>query len=130
MTQPTPASPIEANPFTEGDPGENFVGREHQLRLFHSSLQGLRNKQPPHMFVAGLNGTGKSSYLYRLAGIANRDALLGAYTTLTENATDYQHISTILRAIVAGLQNIQNGKASATLNDILSDWDRATKQAI
>jgi hypothetical protein len=59
------------NPFTEQVPDRlRFVGRESELRRFETTLDGLVGRQPSHTFVAGVHGTGKTSFLSRLVEMA------------------------------------------------------------
>ncbi|HEY3103192.1 MAG TPA: ATP-binding protein [Pyrinomonadaceae bacterium] len=111
--------PHEFNPFTEQIVVEYFVGREYKLKQFRGDLSGLRAKMPNHQYIAGLNGTGKTSYLAKLVEIARDDGFLAVMPTLDAQSLSYSHISTIIRSIVAALEE-QWGEH---VPKIVSDWD-------
>src|ERR1700730_801086 len=93
-----------ANPFARGITGEYFVGREPELKRFRANLPGLRIRQPNHELVAGLEGTGKSYYLHKLAEIARQENFIGLVLTLDANVTPYLQIKPILGEIIDQLQ--------------------------
>lgn len=113
------------NPFTESVAGHYFVGREKQLKQFHLSLKGLTAGKPGHIFVAGVHGTGKTSFLYELQRIANEQQLLGVVATLDEDRSAREHLSTIIRTVIEGLE-----ARSSSPSEILNDWDRGAKSLI
>jgi signal recognition particle GTPase len=64
-------------PFNEQTAaGDFFVGREDRIKQFENYLAGLKNKNPNHMYVVGVNGTAKTSYLQKLSDIASKENLL------------------------------------------------------
>jgi hypothetical protein len=107
---------LDFNPFTEQITVEYFVGREYQLSQFRSDLGGLKAKLPNHQYVAGLHGTGKTSFLAKLADIARENQFLAAIPTLDAESLVWGQLSTILEKIIIELQTLSKNEA------ILSDW--------
>ena len=114
--------PNDFNPFTETLVSEYFVGREDQLRVFRTNLNGLRQKVPSHVFVAGLEGTGKSWYLAKLAEIAqSEDFLAPPPESLDPKSFGARaHISTILRSLIGAVENHSKDHSLS----IVADWDK------
>ncbi len=117
--------PAAFNPFTESVAGQYFVGREKQLKQFQLNLMGLKAGKPSHVFVAGVHGTGKTSFLYELQRIAEEQQLLGVVATLDEDRSAREHLSTILRTTIEGIEAKANGGS-----ELLYDWDRGAKSAM
>jgi hypothetical protein len=113
---------VRFNPFTESPAGKYFVGRENQLREFRLHLEGLKEKSPSHMYVAGVHGTGKTSYLVRLVNLASEHNIIGVLSNLDES-TPRENISSVIRALLEGVQQrfISAGQNRISLVD---DWDR------
>lgn len=112
--------PKEGNPFIEQTGVEYFVGREELLKQFKNDLKGLKAKLPNHQYVAGLQGTGKTTYLSKLVDLAKAEGFLTAMPSLDQQAPSRGHISKIMRAIVHELQQRLNV-------NYLDDWDAGSK---
>lgn len=114
--------PNDFNPFTETLVSEYFVGREDQLRVFRTNLNGLRQKVPDHFFVSGLEGTGKSWYLARLVEIAESENFLAPAPVLLDPKTfgARTHISTILSSMIRGLERHSKDHSLS----IVADWEK------
>jgi hypothetical protein len=110
------------NPFNEQKAGIYFVGREGQLELFTNRLSGLRDEVPNHLFLAGVHGTGKTSFIGRISEISKEHGFLSATTTLDSDKSGYDHIDSILRAIIKSLQNSRKGSQGAKQN-FLKDYN-------
>ena len=93
------------NPFTEASAGPYFVGRESQIQTLSINLNGLKAKNPNHLYVVGLHGAGKTSFLQKAIEIAEEEGFLGVIPILDADRLAKDHISTILRAIVKGLHS-------------------------
>jgi hypothetical protein len=107
------------NPFIEQIVVEYFVGREYKLKQFRGDLSGLKAKMPNHQYIAGVNGTGKTSYLAKLVEIAKGDGFIAVMPTLDAQSLSYGHVTTIMRSVVVGLQE-QKGDH---VPQIVNDWD-------
>ncbi|BBC33998.1 hypothetical protein SGFS_052920 [Streptomyces graminofaciens] len=103
------------NPFVEQVAGDYFVGREWQVQEFKSSLAGLEAGQPRHLYIAGLHGTGKTSYLQKLIDTSSTGSVLGVLATL-DQATAYDQASTLVKSVAAEIDH----KASTRL---IEDWE-------
>jgi hypothetical protein len=110
------------NPFTEQVAGEYFVGREEQIELFQGALAGLREGNPRHLYVAGVHGTGKTSYLAKLIEISRAGGFIGTVATLDAAASTKQHVSTILKSVIASIDAAQQPD-SAGAGALRRDWD-------
>jgi hypothetical protein len=114
-----------ANPFGRNIMGEYFVGREAELRRFQMNLSGLRNHQPNHEYVAGLEGTGKTYYLHKIAEIARSENFVGSVLILDPGVTPHVQIRTILGGIIDGLQqqwhSVRPNEPQRT--ELKNDWD-------
>ena len=120
-----------ANPFARGITGEYFVGREPELKRFRANLPGLRIRQPNHELVAGLEGTGKSYYLHKLAEIARQENFIGLVLTLDANVTPYLQIKPILGEIIDQLQyQVAKKKNKPQSGELKRDWDAGQKSTL
>src|SRR5215831_19199378 len=114
------------NPFTEQIEIQYFVGREEQLERFKEDLDGLRQKVSNHQYIAGTNGTGKSSYLAKLSDVAKNQGFVPVLTSLDPADIPSRdmsriHVTTIMRAIISQLQ-AQLGNSAP----LVADWDSKT----
>lgn len=112
--------PQEGNPFIEQAGVEYFVGREELLKQFKNDLNGLKAKLPNHQYVAGRQGTGKTTYLSKLVTMGKAEGFLTAMPSLDQQVPSRGHISKIMRAIVRELQERLNA-------NYLDDWDSGSK---
>lgn len=123
------ASAKRFNPFTENTAGEYFVGRESALLQFSISLNGLAEKRPSHIYVAGVHGTGKTSFLQKLSEISREKGFLGVVLTLDERHRGYDHVAKLLRAIIAGVDD--RIQTTGTVRKFLSaDWEKGKESSI
>jgi hypothetical protein len=111
------------NPFTEQVAGKYFVGREGQLDLFITSLNGLKNNITNHLYIAGIHGTGKTSFIGRISEITKEHGLFAANTTLDSDKSGYEHINSIIRSVVKSLQESQRNISTSRQN-FLNDFDK------
>ncbi|WP_439583209.1 ATP-binding protein [Dyadobacter bucti] len=107
------------NPFVEQIIPEYFVGREDLLDQFRSDLNGLKSGRPNHQFIAGVHGTGKTSYLSKLVEVAKENGFLAVMPTLDAQNLALGHINTIVRSVVTGLSKFNN-----QYRYLEEDWDR------
>jgi AAA ATPase domain len=119
-------TPKSFNPFTENTAGQYFVGRESALQLFTASLNGLSAKTPSHIYVAGVHGTGKTSYLHKLCEIADSRKFLGVYLNLDERHRGHEHVGKILRSVIEKL----DGQIASDAKPLTRDWERGKDAAI
>lgn len=98
--------------------GRYFVGREAELKTLSQCLAGLAAGQPSHAFVAGVHGTGKSSFLDKAVAIAKSEGFVGAETRLDDGASAIVSIRKILRATVVAVEDSCNNSAR-----LVDDWD-------
>lgn len=91
-------SPV--NPFHEGAAGEYFVGREQQLKRFERALTSLRHSHPNHMYVAGVNGRGKTSFLAKLVEVARENDVLAVKVDLDGGVSARQQIISLFEKLV------------------------------
>jgi len=108
--------------------GEYFVGREGEFRQFEANLDGLGDGTANHAFVAGLHGTGKTSYLDRLTDLAQNRGFLGVLTNVDEQAKGVDTVKAILSAIAAALQEWGEEK-DLTLSTSV-DWERGADSTL
>ena len=114
------------NPFTESTAGPYFVGREAQIEIFRLALNGLKQRRPSHMFVAGLHGTGKTSYLERIKEIATSEGIIGAKATLDETRSAVDHINSIITGLLAAVE--QHSKLGGKpVQGLVADWERGSE---
>lgn len=113
------------NPFNESAAGEYFVGRENQIQQFKLSLNGLRQANPGHTYIAGVHGTGKTSYLAKLVEIATQEGFLAVLPTLDPNVLAREHISTIIASIIEGIDRVRGGEPT-----LKNDWDKGKDSAL
>jgi len=111
------------NPFTEQSAGQYFVGREGELATFQIYLRGLCAGNPRHMYVAGVHGTGKTSYLNKLSEIAESGNCLGVSVDLDPGSTPRAAVRQVLRRVVVETQEARKGKVAGP--DLKLDWDEA-----
>ncbi|MCK5435563.1 MAG: ATP-binding protein [Nitrosomonadaceae bacterium] len=121
---------VNFNPFTEAAAGRYFVGREDQLKQFRLHLNGLRGGNPSNLYIAGVHGTGKTSFLTKLVEIAKDEDFLAVIPRLDPNRPAHEHISTIMRSIIEGLQEHMEKKGTAQGVSILTDWDSGKKSTL
>ena len=117
------------NPFSEAIAGQYFVGRESQLKQFEYQLEGLRLKTPNHFFIAGVHGTGKTSFLEKIGETAESHQFARAKTVLDAEKTVRDHILTIMCAIVTAV-NANIKRVSSDSATLVSDWDRGANSQL
>jgi hypothetical protein len=110
------------NPFDVGLAKEYFVGREEQLAEFEDNLQGLRQGRPRHVYVPGLSGSGKTSFLDRLVAISAGSDFLAGLVTLSNTTAPDPHVRHILKALVS---KVDGAVASA---ELLQDWNESSTE--
>lgn len=106
------------NPFGPGTAGRNFVGRERAVSRFRESLKGLKAGHPAHMFVAGLDGTGKTSYLLHVAEVANQSGCVAAVLTIDDAATADTLLKDIIEEVLEKVERQPGYKGPA----LHADW--------
>ena len=89
---------VSYNPFSENTAGKYFVGRDEQLLKFKKLISGLLQGSPTHLYVTGVHGTGKTSYLAKLGEVAADYGVLSALTTLDGARPARHHIKLIKRS--------------------------------
>jgi hypothetical protein len=119
-----------SNPFTESTAGKYFVGREEQIDQFRVQLRGLQEGNPGHAYIAGLHGTGKTSFIEKMVQIAKSEGLLGVSPTLDPDRPARDHISTILKSVVKGLHNYVKEQSGGKGSNLLGDWDKGQQSSI
>ncbi len=111
-----------ANPFTETIDGDYFVGREQELAIFEANLQGLRSKRPIHGYVAGIHGTGKTFYLYKISDIARSRNFCAVTSVLDASIPAYDQMTGLLRAIVVAVQSDLLRAGVPSGSGLEADW--------
>jgi len=112
---------ITHNPFTEKVAGKHFVGRDEQLNLVLGSLDALKNGEPNHLFLSGIHGTGKTSFLVRVLEIAKSHGLLPVFSTLDNEKSGYEHIHSIIRSVV---ESLQENLTKTSNHNFLKDFEK------
>lgn len=116
--------PLGANPFGEQWVDAYFVGRENEIRLFERNLQGVASRQPSHLLVAGLHGTGKSFFLNKLLEVTRASGYVGAFLELDEANRPIDQAQIILR------ETIRELCAAIGSDALLRDWDRGNDSTL
>jgi hypothetical protein len=123
LTQALGDRPLKRNnPFSENIAGEYFVGREGEFKQFQANLGGLADGSANHAFVAGLHGTGKTSYLDRLVTIARDDGFVGVLTNVTEKLSGVRNVKAVLWAIADAIQKWGDGNNQSL--STRADWEK------
>lgn len=91
------------NPFTEQTPKHLFVGREPETRTFKANLDALDKGVTNHTFVAGLHGTGKTSYLDHINTIAKLADFVAVFSTVDEDDKPLGQISSAVLGVAEAL---------------------------
>lgn len=89
-----------SNPFNEGAAGKYFVGRDDELKRFTRALTALRGAEATHLFVAGVNGRGKTSYLEKLVEIARQEGMFAVRVSLDPGVSAHQQILAMFDSLV------------------------------
>lgn len=101
------------NPFHEGAAGKYFVGRDDQLKRFTRALTALRKAEPAHLYVAGVNGRGKTSCLEKLVEMARESGILAVRVALDGGVRAQQQILAMFEKLLREIDEIHEGKAGA-----------------
>jgi AAA ATPase domain len=117
------------NPFTEQTAGKYFVGRETELQQFEAHLRGLRAGAPKHLYVAGLHGTGKTSYLERVVVVGREQGFVAERARLDKKRLPAErlaldHVHTIMRSIVKAVEEKIRAVAGKDPPPLVAEWDR------
>ncbi|MCL8015149.1 ATP-binding protein [Streptomyces sp. AS02] len=113
-----------ANPFHEGAAGEYFVGREQQLDKFERSLDALRQSEPSHIFVAGVNGRGKTSYLAKLVEMSRRHSdVLAVSVSLDAGVAALQQITSMFERVVREVDAAL--RESVQVDRLMPEWQKS-----
>ncbi|MEV8630690.1 ATP-binding protein [Streptosporangium sp. NPDC051023] len=109
------------NPFREGAAGKYFVGRDDQLKRFTRSLTALRNGEPAHLYVAGVNGRGKTSYLEKLVEMAReKSGVLAVRVALDGGVRAQQQILAMFEKLLRKIDEVHTEVASAPR--LVAEW--------
>ncbi|MGH3913682.1 MAG: ATP-binding protein, partial [Pseudonocardiaceae bacterium] len=108
------------NPFHEGAAGKYFVGRDDQLRRFTRALTALRNAEPAHLYVAGVNGRGKTSYLEKLVEMARQSGILAVRVALDGAVRAQQQIPAMFEKLLRKIDEIHVEKVGAPR--LIAEW--------
>jgi hypothetical protein len=120
------ATPSEdGNPFSERVVSEYFVGREEELAVFEKNLLTLKNGKPNHFYIAGVEGTGKTAYLHKLAEIAHAKNFVGVLVSLDPVPAQHQ-IKSILSACIEAIGKQASREGEPPRRELMDDWDAGT----
>lgn len=111
------------NPFTEAVAGPFFVGRENQVDHFRRALSGLQNGFPQHFYAAGPHGSGKTSYLVRIADLARQGGCMAAIATIDAPASAQQQVLNVMRTIVKDISETAPSTARQGYSHLIRQWD-------
>jgi hypothetical protein len=114
------------NPFREGAAGKYFVGREEALDRFARALTALENSEPAHLYVAGVNGRGKTSCLEKLAEMARDRGMLGVRVPLDGGVRAQQQILAMFEGLLSKIDEIHKEKTGAPR--LLAEWNQQSGQ--
>jgi AAA ATPase domain len=114
---------IGVNPFTQQPAGKYFVGREQQLARFDRALDDLRAARPRHIYVAGGNGRGKTSYLDKLLEKARSAGVLAVRAALDGAAlSEHRQIASVLESVVHEVDKALVRKVK--VGRLVDEWHR------
>lgn len=118
------------NPFSETTSPDfisrYFVGRENYLRRFRRRIEGLKAHTPNHFYIAGVHGTGKTTFLAKLKDLSMGEDCIAVLPTPDEGPDPRKQMSTVLRSIVQALNDaIEKEKGSSNL---VNTWDLGAGQ--
>jgi hypothetical protein len=108
------------NPFREGAAGKYFVGREAELDRFARALTALEKSEPAHLYVAGVNGRGKTSCLEKLAEMARARGMLSVRVPLDGGVRAQQQILAMFEGILRKIDEIHKQKTGAAR--LIAEW--------
>lgn len=112
------------NPFHEGAAGKYFVGRDDQLKRFTRALTALRKAEPAHLYVAGVNGRGKTSCLEKLVEMARESGILAVRVALDGGVRAQQQILAMFEKLLREIDEIHEGKAGAPR--LIAEWKQSS----
>lgn len=101
-----PDSSVSANPFHNRAAGRYFVGRENELRGFENGLDALVQGEPSHIYIAGVNGFGKTSCLAKLEELATPRKILTIQVSLDEKMSGHEQILSMCETLVTGADRV------------------------
>ena len=116
------------NPFSEQTAGEYFVGREDEFKRFRGNLDGLAAGTANHAFVAGLHGTGKTSYLDRLEAIATGEGFVGVLTNVDMQGSSVLNVKSVLRGMATAINDWSTTRGEPL--GIHLDWEKGAESKL
>ncbi|MBV9141050.1 MAG: ATP-binding protein [Pseudonocardiales bacterium] len=112
------------NPFHEGAAGKYFVGRDDQLKRFTRALTALRKAEPAHLYVAGVNGRGKTSCLEKLVEMARESDILAVRVALDGGVRAQQQILAMFEKLLRKVDEIHKEMAGAPR--LIAEWKQSS----
>jgi hypothetical protein len=117
-----PKSLEPVNPFREGAAGKYFVGRDDEVERFARSITALKESQPIHLYVAGVNGRGKTSCLEKLVEMARDRGMFAARVPLDGGVRAHQQILAMFESLLRKIDEIHKEKSGAAR--LIPEWNR------
>lgn len=118
-------SPNPANPFLSSKvAGRFFVGREPEIRGFENSLEALIRREPSHIYIAGVNGLGKTSCLAKLEDLARDREVLAVRVNLDQRASGHEQMKSMFETLITAADEVIELKAGAPR--LMREWERGT----
>jgi hypothetical protein len=106
-------SPNAANPFNNRAAGRYFVGRENEVLSFENALDALIQGEPSHMYIAGVNGFGKTSCLAKLAELAVPRGVLTIQVDLDQRMSGHEQARSMSETLIAAADEVLESRAGA-----------------
>ena len=115
------------NPFREGPAGGYFVGREPELARFERALTALKAYQPSHMYVAGTNGRGKTSYLAKLIAMSQDQGIIAVRVALDGGVPALQQITSLVQILIREVDT--KIKEAANAPRLATEWAKGASSS-
>ncbi|HEX2897399.1 MAG TPA: ATP-binding protein [candidate division Zixibacteria bacterium] len=118
---------INHDPFRTGAvAGKYFVGREKEIESVLTHLDGLKASSPNHFYITGLHGSGKSSFLEKIAAAARGRNIVASYLVLMDTpTTDLIQWKSIMGEMIKSLAE-RIHKVKVTNSNLIDDWESGT----
>ena len=96
------------------------MGREAELDRFDRALTALEKSQPTHLYVAGVNGRGKTSCLEKLVEMARGRGMLAVRVPLDGGVRAREQILAMFEGVLRKIDEIHKQKTGASR--LVAEW--------
>lgn len=118
-------TPDHHNPFQSNRvAGPYFVGREPELAIFRNSLEALTGRQGVHLYIAGVNGRGKTSCLGKLEELARERGILAVRVNLDQSTSGRDQILSLTETLLDRADEVLEREAKSAR--LLKEWYKDT----